>query len=43
MITPDAESRAAMGGNLTDPATRIPAARAGFAQGKLEATRVTFP
>jgi hypothetical protein len=25
-----------------DPATRIPAARAGFAQGKQEATRVTF-
>jgi NTE family protein len=24
-----------------DPATRIPAARAGFAQGKQEATRVT--
>ena len=42
VITPDADSRAAMGTNLTDPATRIPAARAGFAQGKLEATRVTF-
>jgi NTE family protein len=42
VITPDAESRAAMGTNQTDPATRIPAARAGFAQGKLEATRVTF-
>jgi hypothetical protein len=25
-----------------DPATRIPAARAGFAQGKREATRVVF-
>jgi hypothetical protein len=25
-----------------DPATRVPAARAGFAQGKEEATRVTF-
>jgi len=25
-----------------DPATRIPAALAGFAQGKQEATRVTF-
>jgi hypothetical protein len=25
-----------------DPATRIPAARAGFAQGKQEAARVTF-
>jgi NTE family protein len=42
VITPDAESRAAMGTDQTDPATRIPAARAGFAQGKLEATRVTF-
>ena len=42
VITPDAESRAAMGTNQMDPATRIPAARAGFAQGKQEATRVTF-
>jgi NTE family protein len=42
VITPDAGSRAAMGTNLMDPATRIPAARAGFAQGKQEATRVTF-
>jgi NTE family protein len=42
VITPDAESRAAMGTNQMDPATRIPAARAGFAQGKLEATRLTF-
>jgi NTE family protein len=42
VITPDADSRAAMGANQTDPATRIPAARAGFAQGKQEATRVTF-
>jgi NTE family protein len=42
VITPDADSRAAMGTNLMDPATRIPAARAGFAQGKREATRVTF-
>src|ERR1700686_5295662 len=41
VITPDADSRAAMGTNLMDPATRIPAARAGFAQGKQEATRVT--
>jgi NTE family protein len=40
VITPDADSRAAMGTNLTDPATRIPAARAGFAQGKQEATRL---
>jgi NTE family protein len=43
VITPDAGSQAAMGTNQTDPATRIPAARAGFAQGKQEATRVTFP
>ena len=42
VITPDADSRAAMGTNLMHPATRIPAARAGFAQGKLEATRLTF-
>ncbi len=42
VITPDAESRAAMGTNQMDPATRISAARAGFAQGKLEATRLTF-
>ena len=39
-ITPDADSRAAMGTNQMDPATRIPAARAGFAQGKQEASRV---
>jgi NTE family protein len=43
VITPDADSQAAMGTNQIDPATRIPAARAGFAQGKHEATRVTFP
>jgi NTE family protein len=42
VITPDADSRAAMGTNQMDPATRIPAARAGFAQGKQEATPVTF-
>ena len=42
VITPDAGSRAAMGTNQMDPATRIPAARAGFAQGKQEATRETF-
>lgn len=42
VITPDPDSRAAMGTNQMDPATRIPAARAGFAQGKQEATRVTF-
>jgi NTE family protein len=43
VITPDADSRTAMGTNQMDPATRIPAARAGFAQGKQEATRVTLP
>ena len=42
VITPDAGPRTAMGTNQMDPATRIPAARAGFAQGKQEATRVTF-
>ena len=42
VITPDADSRAEMGTNQMDPATRIPAALAGFAQGKQEATRVTF-
>jgi len=42
VITPDADSRAAMGTNQMDPASRIPAARAGFAQGKREATRVMF-
>jgi NTE family protein len=42
VITPDADSRAAMGTNQMDPATRNPAARAGFAQGKQEAARVTF-
>jgi NTE family protein len=42
VITPDADSLAAMGTNQMDPATRIPAARAGFAQGQQEATRVTF-
>jgi NTE family protein len=42
VITPDAGSRAAMGTNQMDPATRIPAARAGFAQGKQEAAHVMF-
>jgi NTE family protein len=42
VITPDAGSRAAMGTNQMDPATRIPAARAGFTQGKQEATRLAF-
>ncbi|HMK96979.1 MAG TPA: patatin-like phospholipase family protein [Acidimicrobiales bacterium] len=42
VVTPDAGSRAAMGTNQMDAATRIPAARAGFAQGKQEATHMTF-
>jgi NTE family protein len=42
VITLDADSLAAMGTNQTDPATRVPAARAGFAHGKQEAARVTF-
>ena len=43
VITPDADSRAAMGTNQMDPAARVPAARAGSAQGKQEAARLTFP
>jgi NTE family protein len=42
VITPDAVSLAAMGTNQMDPATRIPAARAGFAQGRQEAVRVAL-
>lgn len=42
VITPDDESRAAMGVNQMDLATRLPSARAGFAQGKLEAARLRF-
>jgi NTE family protein len=42
VITPDADSRAAMGTNQMEPATRIPSARAGFVQGKHEATRLTI-
>src|SRR3984893_3541414 len=41
-ITPDADSRAAMGTNQMDLATRIPAARGGVGRGKLGAARVTF-
>jgi NTE family protein len=43
VIAPDTESRAAMGANPMDPATRIPSARAGFVQGKREASRLPFP
>ena len=42
VITPDADSQAAMGTNQMNPATRGPAARAGYAQGKREAAGVTF-
>ena len=42
VVTPDAESRAAMGTNLMDLAARIPTARAAFAQGKREAIRLKF-
>lgn len=42
VITPDAASQTAMGTNQMDLTNRIPAARAGFAQGKVEATRLTF-
>jgi NTE family protein len=42
VITPDEDSRSAMGTNQMDPLNRIPAARAGFAQGKKEATRLPF-
>jgi len=41
-ITPDADSQAAMGVNQMDPATRVPAARAGFAQGRQAAPRLAF-
>ena len=43
VITPDDDSRAAMGVNQMDLATRIPSARAGFAQGRREARRLTLP
>jgi NTE family protein len=42
VITPDSDSRTAMGTNQMDLATRIPSARAGFTQGKREAARLTF-
>ena len=41
IITPDPDSRAAMGINQMDPATRPPSARAGYAQGRREASRLT--
>ena len=42
VIVPDPDSRAAMGTNQMDPATRVPAARAGFAQGEQKVDCVTF-
>ncbi|HEX4833892.1 MAG TPA: patatin-like phospholipase family protein [Trebonia sp.] len=42
VITPDAGSRAALGGNLMDLTARAPAARAGFTQGQREAARAAF-
>lgn len=42
VITPDTESRSAMGTDQMDLATRIPSARAGHAQGRREASRLTF-
>jgi NTE family protein len=42
VITPDPDSRAAMGTNQMDPATRAPSARAGFAQGERTAALVTL-
>jgi len=43
VITPDAASLEAMGTNQMDPTTRPPSARAGFAQGRAEAERLTPP
>ena len=42
VFKPDDESRAAMGINQMDPATRAPSARAGFEQGRREAARIAF-
>jgi len=42
VITPDADSLAAMGTNQLNPATRPPSARAGFAQGKAEVARLKW-
>ncbi|TFV98116.1 patatin-like phospholipase family protein [Leifsonia flava] len=40
-VLPDADSLAAFGGNLMDPSTRVPAARAGSEQGRALAERLT--
>lgn len=42
VITPDEDSQAAMGTNQMDPGTRIPAARAGYAQGKRQAPNLAL-
>jgi len=42
LITPDPDSRSAMGPNLMDLAARIPTARAAFAQGKQAASRMQW-
>ncbi|MGB3696858.1 MAG: patatin-like phospholipase family protein [Gordonia sp. (in: high G+C Gram-positive bacteria)] len=39
LVVPDASARAAMGANMMNPAARAPAARAGYDQGRREATR----
>lgn len=41
IVLPDADSLAAFGGNLMDPSTRVPAARAGSEQGRALAERLT--
>jgi NTE family protein len=40
-VLPDSDSRNAFGGNLTDPSTRPPAARAGYDQGRALAEQLT--
>ena len=40
-VLPDADSLAAFGGNMMDPSTRMPAARAGREQGRALAERLT--
>jgi NTE family protein len=40
VLEPDADSRAAIGTDVRDPATRLPAAKAGHAQGAAAASTV---
>jgi NTE family protein len=40
-VFPDSSSRSAFGDNLTNPATRPPAARAGYNQGRALAGQLT--